>query len=61
MFQRLRNHAKRLLHILLTTLAVIQTHRHTHALQHLNVIVDLKRIIKVEQVLGPEAMKIQPL
>ena len=41
------------LQILWRTLSHLQATGHAHTLQHLNVIVDLKHAVKVEQILKP--------
>jgi len=40
--------------VLFGALALLQTMGHTHPLEHLNVVVNLKRVVEVEQVFIPE-------
>lgn len=41
------------LQVLCRTLSHLQTTSHAHSFQHLNVIVDLKHAVKIEQILEP--------
>ena len=49
--ERLRHHADGLAQVCGRAGTALEAERHTHPLQHLNVVVDLKRVVKVEQVL----------
>ena len=51
--ERLRHEFERLLQVLVRALAVVQPERHSHALKHLAVVVDLERVVEREQVLVP--------
>lgn len=49
----LGHHADGLLEVDLRAAVTLQPEGHAHALQHLNVVMNLKRLVKVEQVLVP--------
>lgn len=51
--QSFRHQATSNLQILRRTLSHLQTTGHAHSLQYLDVIVDLKHAVKVEQILKP--------
>lgn len=52
-FQSFRYEGPGYLQIFLRAFASFQSKRHAHALKHLDVVVDLKHVIKVKQVLKP--------
>ena len=49
------DHVLRLLQLLDRARAVVQPHGHSHSLENLDVVVDLKRLREIKVVLGPVA------